>query len=174
MPITIEKLKELITCDVCLDTFNSPKALQCLHTFCENCIQKIIQPRYLFLKPGLTCPSCRQFTEESDLKGNFHMVQLVDLYMEATQPKKCVNCKTNKGNWKCNECVEYFCDRCKEGHLSVRVLRHHKMTLANDEATRLVIDKPVNCRKHPDEMIKYNCKVCDELLCITCSILLFI
>uniref|UniRef100_A0A1X7T0N0 RING-type domain-containing protein n=1 Tax=Amphimedon queenslandica TaxID=400682 RepID=A0A1X7T0N0_AMPQE len=56
------KLKEQLTCPVCLDHYTNPKTLPCLHSFCEHCLEglpldKKNETYYL------SCPTCRHCTE---------------------------------------------------------------------------------------------------------------
>lgn len=56
-----EKLQEeLLSCKICLEPFQRPKALPCLHTFCEHCLQDYVR-RNTGHKPGyFACPMCRK------------------------------------------------------------------------------------------------------------------
>lgn len=48
-----------LTCTICLLPFTKPKALPCLHTFCEGCLGDFIRSRYE--RTGqFPCPICRQ------------------------------------------------------------------------------------------------------------------
>ena len=51
-----EALKEP-SCTVCLDHFKEPKVLPCCHTFCKNCLERILEKSVE--KDVLTCPQCR-------------------------------------------------------------------------------------------------------------------
>uniref|UniRef100_A0A1X7UVS5 RING-type domain-containing protein n=1 Tax=Amphimedon queenslandica TaxID=400682 RepID=A0A1X7UVS5_AMPQE len=33
------QLEEQLTCTVCLDHYTNPKALPCLHSFCQHCLE---------------------------------------------------------------------------------------------------------------------------------------
>ena len=39
----LEGLDEQLTCNVCLDQYTNPKTLQCHHSFCLKCIEKLPQ-----------------------------------------------------------------------------------------------------------------------------------
>lgn len=58
-----EKLQEeFLSCKICLEPFSRPKALPCLHTFCEHCLTD-----YVRRNPGdkagwFPCPMCRKDT----------------------------------------------------------------------------------------------------------------
>lgn len=43
----------VIKCKVCDETFQRPKVLPCLHTFCEDCLEKSFEDDHI------TCPTCR-------------------------------------------------------------------------------------------------------------------
>ena len=38
-----QQLDDELTCSVCLDRYDDPKALPCLHSFCLNCIKLLPQ-----------------------------------------------------------------------------------------------------------------------------------
>jgi tripartite motif-containing protein 2/3 len=54
IPVTFRKLKELVTCAVCLKLFENPKVLPCLHSYCYKCIEGLSQS-----ENGFKCPECR-------------------------------------------------------------------------------------------------------------------
>ena len=39
----VKELDEHLTCSVCLDQYTNPKTLQCHHSFCLKCIEKLPQ-----------------------------------------------------------------------------------------------------------------------------------
>ncbi|NXB16764.1 TRI59 protein, partial [Rhagologus leucostigma] len=56
----MERLEEELTCAICYEIFEEPRVLPCSHTFCQACLQGLLQPSDEF--PGgrcLSCPTCR-------------------------------------------------------------------------------------------------------------------
>ena len=62
---TPEEATNSFSCAVCLEQFKEPKALQCLHTYCKECLVKLVK------KKGsddvIPCPECREDTKVSKL-----------------------------------------------------------------------------------------------------------
>lgn len=56
----VERLQDsFLSCSICFQAFNQPKALPCLHTFCEGCLRDYVASR--FEGTGeFPCPLCRQ------------------------------------------------------------------------------------------------------------------
>ncbi len=56
---------EMVTCSVCMEVMNDPRALPCLHTFCYSCLDSILKGSAGGGKanPGATkisCPLCQE------------------------------------------------------------------------------------------------------------------
>ena len=52
------------TCPICLDTFQRPRSLPCLHTFCTSCLQAhIMNTAQSGLLSAFFCPVCRSQTK---------------------------------------------------------------------------------------------------------------
>jgi len=51
-------VRDMIQCSICLEDFNDPKSLPCLHTFCLECLRSHCRDKL----PGdeLLCPVCRK------------------------------------------------------------------------------------------------------------------
>ena len=48
-----------LTCTICFSPFSAPKALPCLHTFCEGCIRDYVTGRGFEAQGQFPCPVCR-------------------------------------------------------------------------------------------------------------------
>ncbi|KAH3881100.1 hypothetical protein DPMN_005022 [Dreissena polymorpha] len=55
---------ELTQCHICLEQFQKPRALPCVHTFCHLCLQEYINACHsrAGLMSGFKCPVCRKET----------------------------------------------------------------------------------------------------------------
>ncbi|KAI2558465.1 TRIM3 isoform 2, partial [Pan troglodytes] len=76
--------KQFLVCSICLDRYQCPKVLPCLHTFCERCLQNYIPAQSL----TLSCPVCRQTSilpEQgvSALQNNFFISSLMEAMQQA-------------------------------------------------------------------------------------------
>ena len=50
------------TCVVCAEEYKNPTLLQCMHTFCSGCINKLVQVQQDGTKT-MSCPNCRFVTK---------------------------------------------------------------------------------------------------------------
>ena len=83
-----EKLQEeFLSCKICWETLRRPKALPCLHSFCEGCLKDYVR-RHPGGKPGyFPCPMCRKDTfvphgGVEDFPDNFLLLSLSDTLLE--------------------------------------------------------------------------------------------
>jgi len=110
---TAASLTELTTCSICLELFDSPKSLPCLHAFCLKCLQSCFKDKL----PGdkACCPTCRkEFQLPPDGVGGFqhHFIvqQLVD---EVQLQERCCSKHTDKQlELYCQDCGENICLMC--------------------------------------------------------------
>ena len=56
-----ENLDEHFECSVCLEKFDNPRVLSCLHTFCERCLERLVEHKQEIW--SIKCPECRKNTE---------------------------------------------------------------------------------------------------------------
>ena len=62
-----QDLKNLLECSICLKTFDDPRTLHCLHSFCKKCLENFVDGKH---KDELHCPVCRcQFTLDKQGKN---------------------------------------------------------------------------------------------------------
>ena len=43
--INVQAIEKLLECAICLERLKNPKMLPCQHTFCENCLQNLVENR---------------------------------------------------------------------------------------------------------------------------------
>lgn len=128
---------EFLTCKICLDGFTNPKSLNCLHTFCEECIESHANSEGSYKKYSdyreFTCPLCRKRTTlplggVKKLPDNFLVSSLTEV-IDRQKPSKfpfCDICKlVNKrhrdASSKCLDCNKLLCKSCVDQHLETKV-----------------------------------------------------
>ncbi|XP_072118517.1 tripartite motif-containing protein 2-like isoform X3 [Mobula birostris] len=154
-PVVRQIDKQFLVCSICLDRYNNPKVLPCLHTFCERCLQNYIPPQSL----SLSCPVCRQTSILPEkgvaaLQNNFFISNLMEVLQrdpscnrEETSMKATVgavsghslSCPNHEGKvmeFYCGPCETAMCGECTEAehreHRTVPlkdVVEQHKAAL---------------------------------------------
>ncbi|XP_041838978.1 tripartite motif-containing protein 2 isoform X2 [Melanotaenia boesemani] len=155
-PVVRQIDKQFLICSICLDRYENPKVLPCLHTFCERCLQNYIPVHSL----TLSCPVCRQTSILPEkgvaaLQNNFFITNLMDVLQRA--PDSCsqeaatlnnittvatgqlLSCPNHGGSvmeFYCPPCETAMCQECTSGehgeHPTVPlkdVVEQHKASL---------------------------------------------
>ena len=115
-----EKVRQEVTCTICLELLNDPKSMPCLHTYCKKCLMEALakrpnDPDMPCDRPAINCPLCRAEVALSDqgieaLPSNFsasrlvETVQLQDQLNENRKPK-CDGCKEGCSTCCCRPSV---------------------------------------------------------------------
>lgn len=70
--------EDILKCPLCLETFETPRALACLHTFCEPCLEFYVTDCKASIKDGklekIECPVCGHFTVPPDVLKHPHAI----------------------------------------------------------------------------------------------------
>ena len=160
----------LFECPVCLIDMvdRSPRSLSCLHTFCSECLDHLINEQ------RIECPTCREITElktnnVQELKVNFMLGQMRDREQKQAQasnketnssPDKprsmCEVCQQTSAIFKCKDCPQLLCGTCRKRHEDIQEFKDHS-----------VFDL---CQKH-QQGITHLCKQCVRPLCMRCMML---
>ncbi|XP_038054606.1 E3 ubiquitin-protein ligase TRIM71-like [Patiria miniata] len=192
--VTVQSVLEKISvdhleCSICTNRFRQPKLLDCLHSFCLQCLQELRQsqdPR----GTKLTCPLCRCETTlkgsgVADLPNNVAFSALVE---EVTMQEKllkgqgsdikCQNCdEENQAISRCMDCDHFLCQECQKAHGRIAVVKSHKIyTLAQLRSGEIVYKSKLReevpkCGKHQDQNLNVYCNTCAQVICTTCSVL---
>lgn len=73
---SLSQVEYSLRCHVCKDFFNSPMTTSCSHTFCSLCIRRA-------LNTDAKCPLCRTVDQESKLRANNAIREVVDTFTTA-------------------------------------------------------------------------------------------
>ena len=116
-------------CGICLSTYEIPKALPCLHSFCLECIREWLRTSQRNdHKASVTCPNCRKeyILPENGIDGlptNF----FIERNSKETIPT-CSSCDNHDRDImaRCHECG-FICKECTHSHESMRALKEHNV-----------------------------------------------
>ena len=172
---------QFLHCKICYEPYKDPKTLTCLHTFCADCIQKHVDSdtnrssRFLLYSRYITCPLCRAKTEIPTggvrrLPDNFLLSSLTDVVDRKRVGKNppCEICPgerqraNNYASHKCLDCAKLLCKACVALHSNTKVTQHHSLIDIEGE-------KDIECKTHPEEIVRYYCEPCEECICIVCT-----
>ncbi|XP_065908094.1 E3 ubiquitin-protein ligase TRIM71-like [Dysidea avara] len=175
----VKRATENLSCPVCYQLFKNPKYLPCYHSYCEECLEKMV------LQYRITCPECRQETMipeggVKNLANNFFINRMVDELVlkrkvEGEEEVKCDVCdEDDPVVVYCIDCSLFQCQFCHEAHKRDKRSRGHNMIpLAELKSTKdLPLQAKVNiplCKDH-DEQLKYYCETCEQLVCMYCTV----
>ena len=185
---------ELVNCPICLQKFTKPKMLNCLHTFCQPCLEmshRAALGRSRNIDPcTLSCPTCRDVTGLDEhgiqgLKTDFKVAKITDLLNQVgandvslSKVRTCNLCKYSgkyvTARYSCKNCSKYMCKGCYRQHKQIKVFSNHTV---KDLKTATPV-KPKNvettaemkasvCQKHK-EMFRYYCRNCKVKVCTIC------
>lgn len=119
-------VEELLQCKLCGDRQQCPRMLPCQHTFCQSCLQSIVQPA----SEAVDCPTCGQQVNLRvagpdgilDLPTNLYLESLLmSLEQEVTSgagDQSCSKCKTIGSTSECRHCQQAFCTICLSHHIT--------------------------------------------------------
>ncbi|XP_038066259.1 E3 ubiquitin-protein ligase TRIM56-like [Patiria miniata] len=182
-----EKIGAHLECSICTDKYKQPKVLNCLHSFCEECLVKYREGTHRGA-PQIPCPVCRQETvlPQSGIQGlktNFHLVSLIEEF-ELQKKVACSGdskllCETcdedNEASYHCLDCGLNICTTCRKTHLRFPVSANHVVATLNDiRQGKVNVTKQsaqFKCHKHKEGVTQFYCKTCDELICQVCTVL---
>ncbi len=178
MKLAQEIHDEFLLCKICLEGYKNPKSLNCLHTFCEQCIENHVLSESTYKKytdyRDFTCPLCRKRTQlpiggVKKLPDNFLVSSLSELVQRQKPSKfpfcdicKNVNNKHREATSKCLDCAKLLCAACVALHKDTKVTSGHSLF-------DIEIEKDIECKEHQDEVVRFYCEPCETCICVLCT-----
>jgi B-box zinc finger/zinc finger of C3HC4-type, RING len=172
-----KQLDKITECAVCMNTFQDPRTLPCIHTFCLRCIKGFCRDK--LSGDCVACPICRtEFTVPGKgvdgLPKNFFIEQLKDI--SDTSSSHCEGCDESGSKQAakfCIECKQRFCEDCVGTHRRMRISKGHRFVEIGDgEGMRAAAGQvglaSSYCDKHPEEALKLYCFDCQAAICFMC------
>ncbi|XP_060072601.1 transcription intermediary factor 1-alpha-like [Ylistrum balloti] len=167
-------------CRICGGNFRNPKLLKCLHTFCTDCVQTLVQCKEE--KTSLKCPICKveeTYEEEPTLPIHHLSKRLAEGKAMAKDTQQCSICTLNAlflpAIKICFECKDFLCEGCADKHKFSRFTIDHKITDLDEESWQESLEKVhienMMCSEHEKEEVRFFCEDCYNLVCRDCVIL---
>ncbi|XP_038649405.1 protein PML-like isoform X1 [Scyliorhinus canicula] len=178
-------LSEKLECGVCNKQLARPKLLPCLHSICQDCLQKEWASQ-----SSSTCPVCSAPTngDITNLQDNEFVANVlsklqlrgrigVELDIRCSLCQVCGDDRSATS--LCFECDRFLCIRCchshqllmeRYGHF-VKTLDDLKMINSEDFVTLARNGKQTICPNHKEQHIRFFCKTCSMSICCNCLLL---
>ena len=185
MESLLKNLKKHLECSICLDTYNQPKTISCLHTFCCQCLEN--HARASHRQGKFRCPECQA---QIDLpEGNrfdtlptsfFHNSLLNLLAVRRSGDGSsitCGNCKKRSSDVHyCFDCTIFMCPDCLNAHEVLRAaFRGHKVMPVKEFQTEdfeALLKRQPFCSEqyHDREITRFFCLPCQSCVCHACIV----
>ena len=166
---------QTLDCPICLSLFTVPKSLSCTHTFCEDCLLRLLRSQSDESK--LRCPVCQKKTSVPSggvvgLQTNIPLNTLVEDVKNREQI--CTNC--NRGEKSpavsyCQQCGKYMCDSCQKTHSEWKGFSEHRVCDMSDVLAGKGSLTRRKCSKHPVEDEDNFCVNCRKYVCFKCGVM---
>ena len=185
MEALLKDLKKHLECSICLETYNEPKTISCLHTFCCQCLEN--HARASHRQGKFRCPECQA---QIDLpEGNrfdslpnsfFHNSLLGLLAVRRTGDGSNITCsqckKNNSQMYYCFDCGNFMCPDCYNAHEMLRKsFEGHKVTPVKEfkaEDYEALLKRQPFCSEqfHEKEIPRFFCFSCQACVCQICIV----
>ncbi|XP_045216841.2 uncharacterized protein LOC123566629 [Mercenaria mercenaria] len=145
-------VERTIECSICMDRFDTPRLLPCHHTFCQSCLNRLLN------RSTVQCPQCREIHripngDVSSIPKNRTIEQLLDDvedYVTVRRTRNTPNTITNEGdnqtadtipsnttNTTRGRCCQDNCLCCKRTY--TRIWRVLKVSVKNNKLKRFFL-----------------------------------
>ena len=185
MESLLTNLKKHLECSICLDTYNEPKTISCLHTFCCQCLEN--HARASQRQGKFRCPECQA---QIDLpEGNcfdrlptsfFHKSLLSLLAVRQSGDGSsitCGNCKKRSSDVHyCFDCARFMCPDCLNAHEVMQAaFEGHKVMPVKEFQTEdyeALLKRQPYCSEqyHEREITRFFCLPCQSCVCHACIV----
>ncbi|KAK2147785.1 hypothetical protein LSH36_535g00011 [Paralvinella palmiformis] len=170
-----EEISDMTSCEICLEPLEHrrPRTLSCLHVFCEDCLQHLLddaKAKYPQNPGTIPCPVCSQKTQvpggsSANLPLFFYLSRVHNIRKELEERHKlCKICrsKTHKAN------ISFYCFGCGYGHCQNCHVKHDAFYPDHTQiSVTLSTINYIFCDEH-DGHLSYFCMTCTKAICSQC------
>ena len=171
---------EDLTCAVCQSTYSDPRLLSCLHSFCKQCLSKLVGTSEVYGGKGsnlcsIKCPLCRNEhilyakTGVDDLMPHTQLTSRLECLESPAPLPSCGECEEANVVSFCDNCQNYLCELCDQAHKRMASFKSH-LLVPPDQAEMQPKAKAFQCPKHPSESLTVYCIKCKSVICRDCGL----
>ena len=177
---TTDELADITKCNICNEELQNPKLLNCLHTFCGQCILKTNEGA----SAKVLCPKCQLPTDfiggtSGELASNDFVSNLISLSSLQNLAKKsphllkCHECILGDGKQVavcvCIICLQPMCNVDKNAHTK-HFMDHSYVTIAELAEQNVLkiaskLSETPHCSQHPNQIGNAFCIDCNVFVC---------
>ena len=180
-------------CSLCSRVYKNPRVLPCLHSFCEECLekqkeyipeQKQSAPHSQLVCPVAYCqmPAGRDLMPENLPRNLWLETRInVDTKLKELLDGTCEVCEERKkAETLCTECWTAMCSECTTSwHNRNRAYKTHTLVPLTEESSdtlkamlgeQLTKMKPVFCSEHDEGQNELYCSYCRKPSCLLCHL----
>ena len=185
MESLLRNLKKHLECSICLDTYNDPKTISCLHTFCCQCLEN--HARASHRQGKFRCPECQaqihvpEGNRFDSLPTSFFHNSLLSLLAVRQSGDgssiSCGNCKKKSSDVHyCFDCARFMCLDCLSAHEVLRsAFEGHKVMPVREFQTEdyeAFFKRQPFCSEqyHEREITRFFCLSCQSCVCHACIV----
>jgi len=171
-------VEQLIKCAMCNKSFDDPRTLPCLHSFCLGCLE--VQKFTAMSKSSdLRCHQCRApFTPPTTGGvGAYTCNAFIDSLVKSAKANegdinrvvKCELCEDEDATVHCVDCNEHIGPTCLIPHKKGKATAtHQQIPLEEALAGNATAKKIPRCQEHIGMEIDTHCKTCKDSICARC------
>ncbi len=178
-------MENVLICQICSSSYEDPRILSCLHSYCLKCIQTL----HYEGSSSVVCPSCNDSTtlpeggvveipQNSYLREETIRNELIQKVISLPSPI-CDSCEEDSQSVAyCRDCEDFLCDTCWSIHRKIKITRSHvTFDLAETRKSERLVDLQLlpnpdqfvpHCLTH-DLKLSFYCKGCAIPICAECG-----
>lgn len=167
-----------LNCGYCSEPYCKAIMLECVHSFCRNCVELLIKEKCSENK--IFCPTCQTSSTVSskgvdEFARNIRLDNQVKVAsMQSKEDFECQNCRRDEHEAVefCIQCNRLLCKACVGNHeVGINYDNHERVSIEEFKSGNVKIKLPPGkCSMHDDELFKWYCSSHKSLLCETCRI----
>ena len=125
-------------CRICENVLKLPKVLNCLHVFCQECLQNTLDSicqRTGAIPDSIECSVCSQETNVppkglAELPTDHILSDMLETNLAEDSLIVCTSCKAKKkAIARCSDCANFLCPNCVSAHQYMRCFENHKVSV---------------------------------------------